>query len=149
MLENRINEFVSENYEELIIEMKKLLLENTKIQFLLSNMELAGLVNKIGLSDKVRTGSGEYLKSELQIDKESKIFTLFLDNLYDDGERKHTIDAKDANTLIQKYAEFISKEKVEDRKKREKQELLKIEEMKKIEEEKAKKEKEFNDFFKM
>lgn len=149
MLENRINEFVSENYEELIKEMKKLLLENNKIQFLLNNMELAGLINKIGYSGKVRAGSGEYLKSELQIDKESKIFTLFLDNVYYDGEKKHTIDAKDANILIEKYAQFISKEKVEYRKKREKEELLKIEEMKKIEEEKAKKEKEFNNFFDM
>lgn len=174
MLENRMNEFVSEDFEELIKEMKTSLLEKTKIQIGLNNIELVELVKTLGLNGIIKEVHSDnkyalthiveamsilggnkkeiltnYSSNTLSIDKETKIFTLDFDNLFVNEKKTHIITAEQSNLIVKVYAAIISNEKIKNRKQKEKEELLKSEKQKKIEEERTKKENEFNDFFKM
>ncbi len=153
MLDSRSNKFVSEEINELIKEMKKILFEMTEIKFKLKNFEKINLLKEIEVFTRIESdvknnplGSSEIL---LILDRNSQTFLMKHNVWISDKSKYLELSIDKVSVLLEKYAEIIISDKIEYHKQKEKEESLKNEESRKVEDEKAKKEQEFNNFFDM
>lgn len=166
MGEPRIKLFMSEEKENLVKEMKKMLLEDEKIKCILEKNEKIEILKSINIKFTMETELTNALEAAfgstilavnpllkplakqlntnniiLKLNKESKCFFIEFSYTLNDSKSLE-ISSSDANLVIDKYASIIYEEKLKYNKQLEEEERQKKEnERKKIEEEQKLKEK--------